>query len=111
MGDAPIDLENALDEFDNNRDLILELVTDLITQAKDQINIIREGIQNKSCDIVWREAHTIKGGASNIRANVIADIAFKIEQAGKAGDLSKCNDLLTQLENEVKNLEEFMSTI
>lgn len=111
MGNVPIDLENALDEFDNDKDLILELVTALVAQAKDQIKIIREGIQNKSVDIVQREAHGIRGGASNIRANVIAGIAFKIEQAGKTGDLSKCNDLLTQLENEVKNLEEYMSTI
>ena len=111
MSGIPIDLKTVLDEFDNDKVFLHELLNDLVVQVKDQIKTIRDGIQSKSCEKVWREAHTIKGGASNVTANMIADIALQIERAGKNGDLLLCNDLLCQLEIEVKNLEEYIGTM
>ena len=111
MSEMPIDLDKALDEFDNDKDFLLELANDLVTLVKDQIITIRREIQNNACEKIWREAHTIKGGALNIRANIIAGIALKIEQAGKSGDLSQCNDLLDELEMAVKSLEEYIITL
>lgn len=111
MNETPIDLDTVLDEFDNDKDFLLELANDLLTLVKEQIITIRKEIQNKACEKVRREAHTIKGGALNIRANIIAGIAYEIEKAGKSGNLSQCNDLLDQLEMAVKNLEEYIITL
>jgi PAS domain S-box-containing protein len=44
-----------------------------------------------------RFAHSIKGAASNMSANKLTDLARKIEELGKAGDLSVADEIVTQL--------------
>jgi HPt (histidine-containing phosphotransfer) domain-containing protein len=111
MNTTPIDMNKALDELGNDKDFVIELINDLLSQIPEQMLSIREGIRINNCELVWRQAHTIKGGAGNIAATAIADIAFKIELAGKEGNIALCNDLIVTLESEVEKLKEFIKTI
>ncbi len=105
--DIPMNYKKALAEFDGNEEFLMELVNDLLEEVKPQIETIRQAISDNEHETVMREAHSIKGGASNLAADDLSGVAFELEKAGKAGVSEGNKDLLTKLEKQFSRLERF----
>jgi HPt (histidine-containing phosphotransfer) domain-containing protein len=54
------------------------------------------------------QAHTLKGASATVAAEVLRVVARELEQAGTAGQLDRCGDLLPRVINE---FERFKSTL
>ena len=106
MNSKTIDLDRLLDDFDNDKEVINELINDLLDNLDNHIKIIENGIQKNNSTEICKEAHKIKGGASNISALGIADAALKIEQAAKNSNLEECKNKINELKREIKNLKD-----
>ena len=97
-------LERAIEEFDGDRELVLDLLTGFLAIATDQVSTMKKALADQEKDVIRREAHAIKGGAANLTADRLAGLAHALEtDPGKTA--------LTRLENEIKRLAEHADTL
>ena len=106
---APMEYERALEEFEGDETFLMEVLEGFIENVTSQIKIIRQAISDGDAEGVRREAHSIKGGAGNLTAGKLADIAFELENIGKYGMLEGGIDALEKLEQEFFRLEYFVA--
>ncbi|MBW2109605.1 MAG: response regulator, partial [Deltaproteobacteria bacterium] len=109
--DAPMDFNRALDEFEGEREVLLEVVTGFVAHAQGQIACIRKAISDGDVGVVAKEAHALKGGAANLTAETLAAVALELEKAGKSQDLRDAQTLLERLAGELDRLDRFVQHI
>jgi HPt (histidine-containing phosphotransfer) domain-containing protein len=73
----------------------------------EQIAIIKEGISKQDAPIVKAAAHSVKGAARSLGGIVLGDVAWRLEEAGRNGDLAKAPELVAEMEIEVKRFSDF----
>ena len=103
---SPMDFEKALKEFEGDRALLMEVLKGFLENVRIQVGVIREALMREDGDRVRREAHSIKGGAANLRADELSRIALKLEIIGKSGKMESGIETLERLERELDNLEQ-----
>jgi HPt (histidine-containing phosphotransfer) domain-containing protein len=109
--DFPMDFERALNEFEGDEALLMEVLKGFMENVRGQIGVIQQALMSQDADRVRREAHSIKGGASNLRANELSRIAFELENIGKSGKLERGITALNRLEKELDSLEKMESAL
>ncbi len=77
---------------------------------KGQLKAICDAISDDNIDIVKRETHSIKGGASNMNANDLSRVAAKLENLSRKGSLEGSNELFMELEEEFHRLKSFIKS-
>lgn len=100
-----MDFEKALNEFEGDEALLMEILKGFMKNVRGQIKVIQQALMSQDADQVRREAHSIKGGASNLRADELSRFAFELENIGKSGKLERGIEALKRLEKELDNLE------
>ncbi|MBT4499640.1 MAG: Hpt domain-containing protein [Gemmatimonadetes bacterium] len=75
-----------------------------------QIQILREFLEGGDVAGSERQAHTIKGAAANVGGEVLRELAFEMEKAARAGDLSTARAHVSELEAQFDRLKEAMIT-
>ena len=106
-GDAPFDVEGALERVEGDREFLGELLTELVEYASEAIGTLREGVEADDAERVERSAHSIKGAAANLAAEGTRALALGIEEAGREGRLKDAGELLGRLDVEVKRLGDY----
>ena len=101
---APIDLENCIRMFNGQRDVVLELVGDLLRLFDEQKKTIIEALADQDPEKLRREAHSIKGGAAVLSAGPLLEAAATLEEIGRSGDLSGAEEAFMRLEGEAARL-------
>ncbi|EFK10181.1 PAS domain S-box protein [delta proteobacterium NaphS2] len=105
--EIPMDFEGALKEFEGDKILLMEVLKGFMENVGRQIKILRRAIMRQDPERVRMEAHSIKGGAANLRAETLSKIAFELEKIGKSGVLEDGLGVLRRLENELDALRRF----
>jgi len=82
-----------------------------LENVRAQIETIRRAISNGDAEVVWKEAHSIKGGAANLTADKLSKIAFELEDVGKSGMLEEGGEVLEGLKKEFYRLENYAKGI
>jgi HPt (histidine-containing phosphotransfer) domain-containing protein len=104
QGVAPIDLESCIRMFNGQRDVVLELVGDLLRLYDEQKKTIVEALAENDPEKLRREAHSVKGGAAVLSAGPLLEAAKVLEEIGRSGDLSGGEEAFTRLEGEAARL-------
>jgi two-component system sensor histidine kinase/response regulator len=107
--DVPIDLETALPRFDGDKDFFKEMLGEFLDYESKQLEKLTEAIERGDAKVVEREAHSIKGAAGNLGAEVLAEVALGLEILGRTKDLAKAKELLNEFEAELRRLEEYFN--
>ncbi len=107
----PMDFERALAEFEGDRAFLTEVLKGFTNNVREQIDVIQQALDTRDAERVRREAHSIKGGAANLRADALSGIALELENIGKSGELTMGRGLLKKLEKELDGLEELEKTL
>ena len=108
---APMNFARALEEYDGDREFLMELVNGFLEKAGAQIEIIRQALAEGNADAVKKEAHAMKGGAGILTAAALAGVALELETIGKSGELATGAEILARLERELKKLAEFVEKV
>ena len=87
--------------------LLIEVLKGFMENVRAQIGVMQQALISQDADRVRREAHSIKGGAANLRADALSRIALELEIIGKSGKLERGVEALRGLEKELDGLEKF----
>ncbi len=102
----PWDEARALEEFGEDRDFLAEVLSGFLAKVTDQIQVLKEAIDQGDADRIRREAHSIKGGAANLTAHALASVAEQLEDAGRESRLDMAAHLWPQLRDEHRRLDD-----
>ncbi len=107
--------ESALvEQVDGDMEFLADTVGMLADDGPELIAQLRVAIDAGDAAGVGRIAHTLKGMISNFCAHETQSIAFELEKAGKANDLSAAAGLIERLAQQVDaliaELTEFIRT-
>jgi CheY-like chemotaxis protein/nitrogen-specific signal transduction histidine kinase/HPt (histidine-containing phosphotransfer) domain-containing protein len=104
---APMNFEQAVSEFEGDKEFLLEILAGFFDNVKAQFYTIQQAIKDGDSEVVGREAHSIKGGAANLTATDLSKVSFELENIGKSGDLTKADETLARLKTELYRLEDY----
>jgi len=107
----PVNYAQALNEFGNEADVLTDVLTGFISDAKKQLEKVRNAVVSGNIDRIASEAHAIKGGSSNLTATLVADAAAALEAAAKSGSLTQTASRIDALEVEVQRVAQFVETL
>ena len=108
---APMNFELALDEFLGKRDVLINVVGLFLEKVESQIITLCQAISYKDADVIRQEAHSIKGGAANLAANDLSQIACELELIGKSEHLEGSDKVLKRLEKEFNRMQSYFDEI
>lgn len=83
---------------------IKKLITIYLSSAPVFQMRIEHAIQAADSDALVRAAHTFKSSASNIGAELLADICRQLEEYGDKNQLSSAAELLEEMQNESRRV-------
>ena len=103
----PLDYDRALREFENDKDFFWEVLNEFLHTAGLQLQKMDKALEHGDFALIQKEAHAIKGGASNLTAAALSDAAAELETALKTKPGPPNPDLINRLNNEFSRLKDF----
>ena len=94
----------ASDELGLPETLVQEFVSDFVKQAEENIAVFHEAQQKGDIDTIQKTAHLLKGAASNLRIDPLADTLKELQYNE---DTQKVPDLFKQFVGQLKSLINF----
>jgi HPt (histidine-containing phosphotransfer) domain-containing protein len=88
-----------------DQELAESVVKVFIDHVPGQLNDLRTRITQADAHGACLVAHNFKGAAATVSAESLCRIATAIEQAGAAGQLDRCDDLLSRAAEEFDRLK------
>ncbi|MCK5197589.1 MAG: response regulator, partial [Spirochaetales bacterium] len=96
------DFNYAVEIFMGKESVVLNLLVGFIAKVEDQIKNMYQSLENGDFDALRQDAHSIKGGSSNLYINRLSSAAGDLEHAA-VEKRSGCNNLIDRVKNEFDN--------
>ena len=106
-----IEKDSLLERVDDDLELLGELVEIYEEDAAEHLGTIKEAIAAGDGDLLAKAAHSLKGSSYNMSANPLAEMAQKLEFAGKEGKFDGCEQTLEAMNVEFVKVMETLKTI
>jgi HPt (histidine-containing phosphotransfer) domain-containing protein len=101
---AVLDRESALDHVGGDAQLLAEIAGLFLNEYPAQLATLTAAVQQGDPRLVEKTAHALKGSLATFGAQPAVAAALKLEQAGRAGDLSQAPVLIGDLGNLLQTL-------
>ncbi|MFH1075920.1 MAG: response regulator [Pseudomonadota bacterium] len=102
------DKDSLLARLSGDENTLNHIMSVFLEDAPKQIHLLEEFIVKQDMDMIYRQAHTLKGAAANIGAAALQDAALKIEEAREANDINLLKNCLIVIKLEFKKLKEIL---
>ncbi len=106
----PMDLPMALEEFEGDQELLVEVVDSFLDTMDKQFEMISQAVADGDSSVVIAEAHKIKGGAGNLTADSLAEAAKELEHCAKSNEMKQAAGLFKRVKTEAGRLAAFRKT-
>jgi len=93
----------------DDEDLAREIVATSLEDIPQQIATLRGYLEVGDARGAERQAHTIKGVSATVGGERLRDMAFEMEKAARAGDLSAAAGHLDELDVQFDRLKQAMT--
>jgi PAS domain S-box-containing protein len=104
---TPIDFKRAIIEFEGDEDFFLDVLKQFLMNIIKQVKTLHHAIAQGNAEVIRKEGHSIKGGAADLIAAPLSNLAFELEKIGKENRLEEALPALRQLEEEIKHLSDY----
>ncbi|MDZ8105904.1 MAG: response regulator [Nostoc sp. DedQUE12a] len=108
--ELPIDWERLHQLSENNAEFEIELLQIFVEDIQARIEIIKIAIAAFDFEQLAREAHQVKGASANMGVTAMHLAAEKLEQLAHNQERRGTNNLISELEEFVKRIQEFLVT-
>ena len=108
---AGINIEEALERLDGNKELYREILNEFSKGNDNTIYEIRDAVAGKDMILARRLVHSLKGTAASISANTVRAAAIELEKAIKQEALDGADSLIDNLENALNEVLESVRTV
>lgn len=98
----------AAEELNLPKTLIIEFIEDFIAQSKEHLPVLVEAYKKEDIKTIQTTAHMLKGAASNLRLDTIAENLFKIQ---KESNLNNSAELIKQFVAKLKGLSSEVASL
>lgn len=98
--------EFALEQAADDAELLSELLEIFKDSSNNDLQLIKQGVDNNDLDQVASAAHSIKGAAASLGINGINKVAKTIEEDSRKGGMDAAKELLPDLESLLEQLKE-----
>ena len=105
-----IDMKRIFVSYDNDREFIESLLSDILTDSKERIKTIQQAIQDDKYQEIQLQAHSIKSMAGSVYAYKLSDAAYQLETAIKKEQKEKINALMSEMTVQFHTLTEYIDT-
>lgn len=106
--EAPLNFEEAIAEFEGDRDIFFRILDHFLRNVKNQIQTMNQSLSTQDAARLRMEAHSIKGGAANLTAAPLAALAAELEEIAIAGRLEDAPAILILFQEELQRLEAYI---
>jgi two-component system, sensor histidine kinase and response regulator len=103
---AAVDRKGLLDFLDGNEELLEQITPIFLEDCPKQMAAIGKAIRNGNGEKIRFAAHALKGSVGNFRATRAVELAQRVEDAGKADNVSAAQELLPALEQEITRVQD-----
>ncbi len=98
----PINIEDALPRFGNDRKFFYEMSQDFQKQLPENAAKMKAALAEKDVTTINNLAHALKGVAATFSASKLASLNAVLEEKSQKGELDQANDLITEIDKEIK---------
>ena len=88
--------------------LVDNIIAQFVESTPGLIESLRQALDDGNLGAVARQAHSIKGAASNVNGERLRQVAFKLEQTARSGDAADAGRLLPEIVLEFDRLRAAM---
>jgi HPt (histidine-containing phosphotransfer) domain-containing protein len=99
-----LDLKEALDRVDGDRELLGELANLFLADAAAMLQAVRTAVASNDAGALNRAAHRLKGSVMTFAASAAADAALVLELQGRDKQLDGAAEATRRLETEIERL-------
>ena len=108
MPDDPVDLSRLAQDFGDDHEFLREIYTVYLEDCKERVEQLKKSITDNDPQKCSHFAHALKGASANVGANRVRDVAFELELAAYASDLSQAEAMFDRLQLEFQQAGEFL---
>ncbi|MEH1827029.1 MAG: ATP-binding protein [Nostoc sp.] len=106
--DLPIDWERLHQLSENNPEFELELLQIFVEDIQPRLEVIKTAIATHDFEQIALQTHQIKGSSANMGVTTMRLAAEKIEQLAYDQERRGTTDLIVELEEFLKRIQEFL---
>jgi len=99
------DFKQAVEVFMGKESIVINLLKGFIEKVENQIENMYKNCESGDFDALRQDAHSIKGGSSNLYINFLSSAAKELEAAAVEND----SDCVTLIDNVKKEFEKFLT--
>lgn len=103
----PVNMEEAVYEFDSSEDFYLTIVREFIKNFPGQLEFIQESIRQNEMKKAARESHKLKGGAANLFAMELSRAAAGLEESLKNNNHEEAENAIINLQKKWFHFADF----
>ena len=92
--------------LEGDRELMLRLVKLFMQQSPQLLQDVREAVGCGDARVLERAAHKLRGAAANFGAEAACAAAQRLEQMGRAGDLTRAAEAQDELAMAMRQLHQ-----
>lgn len=92
------DRVELLARLEGDEGLMLEIMAVFLEDTPNQLWKLQKACEAGNVTAIAEHAHTLKGVAANMGAATVMDMAYRVEQLGRAGDAAAAADILPELD-------------
>ena len=100
------DKSNLLERLMDDEELVDLVISSFLEDIPLQIQALKDYLKKDDVISAERQSHTIKGAAANISGQALYEVADKMEESGRNGDLPAMRERIGDLERQFERLKE-----
>jgi two-component system sensor histidine kinase/response regulator len=81
-----------------------EVAAQFLEELPTLLDKLKEAVEQKDLESVWKQAHKMKGSAANVGGDALRNAALEMEQAGREGSIAVVVKRISELEIKAARL-------